>query len=261
MIELRLRNHSLRTRKNYLRCLREYFEAVGLEGVGDVDRIRRFLIKKQDEGKAPQTVNLSLNAIKFFYHQVLQDGTRIQLKFAKRTKKLPVVLSRQEVRMLLGAIRNVKHRTMIALAYGAGLRVSEVVKLRVQDVSLDERMLMIRSGKGNKDRMTILPVSLLDDLSQFVIGKQGSDVLFASERGGALSSRTAQKVFMRALEKAGIQKNASFHSLRHSFATHLLENGTDIRYVQSLLGHRSIQTTQIYTKVTKQMLKQVQSPL
>jgi len=260
--ELRLRNYSPKTVQNYLACLRGYF---GYLGFGyqfcDVQKIRSFLLKKQDDGFAPQTVNLYLNAIKFYYYQTLGVSQKINVRFAKRTKKLPVVLTREEIERLINCINNRKHKVLIALAYGAGLRVSEVVSLKVKDIRLDELTLHIRQAKGKKDRLTLLSVKLIDDLWYLMKGKDMNDFVFDSQRGGRLTTRTAGKIFEKAILKVGIQKDATFHSLRHSFATHLLENGTDIRYVQVLLGHNNIQTTQKYTKVTNPQLRKIKSPL
>ena len=150
---------------------------------------------------------------------------------------------------------------MISLAYGAGLRVSEVVKIRVKDLNFLEKIIYVRQAKGNKDRITVLPEKLLPDLKDFAFKKNKDDFLFESERGGLLTTRTAQKIFSSALLKAGISADATFHSLRHSFATHLLENGTDIRYIQALLGHRSIRTTQRYTQVSASGIRNIKSPL
>lgn len=150
---------------------------------------------------------------------------------------------------------------MVAIAYSGGLRVSEIVNLKVNDLDLPELMIHLKGAKGNKDRITILPEKLIKDIQNLVSSKSYNDYVFSSERGGKLTERTAQKVFENALKKSGIKKEATFHSLRHSFATHLLENGVDIRYVQELLGHANIRTTQIYTKVTNPALKKIKSPL
>jgi len=172
-----------------------------------------------------------------------------------------VVLSRSEIEKILQSVANRKHKLLLSLVYGAGLRVSEVVSLRVQDIDFDRELIHIKNAKGRKDRVTILPKKLVQEfqgLSQFCSGK---DFVFCSNRGGRLSARTAQKIFEQALKNAGIKKDASFHSLRHSFATHLLENGTDVRYVQALLGHQNIRTTQYYTQVTNPSLRKIVSPL
>jgi len=256
-----LRNYSAKTIKAYTSCLSEYLSAESNDlTFCNVESLRRFLAAKHERGYAPQTVNLYLNAIKFYYRDVIHTNVRIDLKFAKRTKKLPVVLSRDEILRLLDCIANSKHRLLLALSYGAGLRVSEAVSLKVRDVSLEELMIHLKQAKGQKDRMTVVPERLLGDIRRQMAGKEADEYLFASERGGRLTERTAQIVFERALSAAGIQKDATFHSLRHSFATHLLENGVDVRYVQVLLGHQNIRTTQLYTQVTNPALKRIKSP-
>jgi len=260
--ELRLKNYSSKTEKSYLRCLAEYLAYLGTETPSvNTDAIKRFLLEKQSSGKAPQTVNFYLNAINFFYREVLALPARVEIKFAKRSKKLPVVLSREEVQKIITAPKNSKNRCLLALTYGSGLRVSEVVSLKIGDLDFDRMLIHLKDAKGNKDRLTLLPESLLLDLKNLIASREASDYLFSSERGGALSSRTAQAIFYLALEKSGVTKAVTFHSLRHSFATHLLENGVDIRYVQELLGHNSIKTTQIYTHMTSLGLKNIKSPL
>jgi len=260
--ELRLRNYSLKTIKSYLYCLREYFnfKRSNLERINE-DKIKQFLLNKQDKNYSSQTINLYLNAIKFFYREVLKIPQKISLKFAKRSRKLPVVLSRKEIKNIIDVIGNSKHKLIISLAYGAGLRISEVVNLKIKDVSSEELILHLKNAKGNKDRITIFSEKIKVSLQGLTVGKNLNDYLFESERGGKLTERTIQKVFERALQRADIKKKATFHSLRHSFATHLLENGVDVRYVQELLGHQNIRTTQIYTQVTNPRLKNIKSPL
>ncbi len=281
--EIRLRGYSKRTEKSYVSLLREFFGfLVGCDKDGvvsdqfieklgsgideiicnlDEDRIREFLMGKVDRGLAPQTVNLYLNAIKFFYYEVLRSRGRIGIRFAKFNRRLPVVLSRNEVYLIINNIANQKHKLMVALAYGAGLRVSEVIKLKVRDLDFGSMRVNVRMSKGKKDRVTLLPEKLKLALQRLCYGKTGGDFLFESERGGHLHPRSLQWVFKRALKKAGIAKDAHFHSLRHSFATQLLENGTDIRYVQELLGHASIRTTQVYTQVSQGIIDRIKSPL
>lgn len=260
--ELKLRNYSFKTIKTYLSCLREYFDfkKINFEKI-DEENIKQFLLNKQSKNYSSQTVNLYLNAIKFFYREVLKIPQKINLKFAKRTKRLPIVLSREEIKNIIDVIRNPKHKLIISLAYGAGLRISEVVNLKVKDVNLEELTIHLKNAKGRKDRITIFPEKIKNNLQNLIAGKNLNDYLFESERGGKLTERTAQKVFENALRRAGIKKDATFHSLRHSFATHLLENGVDVRYVQELLGHQNIRTTQIYTQVTNPKLKNIKSPL
>lgn len=260
--ELRLRNYSQKTIDSYSRCINDYFnfKKINIEEP-DEENIKTFLLKKQDKNYAPQTINLYLNAIKFFYREVLKKYHRINVKFAKRTKKLPIVLSRQEIGAIINSIKNLKHKLIISLAYGAGLRVSEAINLRVKDINLDELTIHLKNAKGKKDRLTIFPESIKNGLKILIAERSPDDIVFISERGGKLSERTLQKIFENGLKNAKIKKDAAFHSLRHSFATHLLENGVDIRYVQELLGHQNIRTTQIYTQVTNPNIRRIKSPL
>jgi site-specific recombinase XerD len=260
--ELRVRNYSQKTLKSYRHCLRDFFTFLGgdIERL-DQDRVKQFLLSLERGGASPQTRNVYLSAIKFFYGCVVTTGSRIEIRTAKRSKSLPVVLSRDDIDKILDATQNPKHKLLLGLSYAAGLRVSEAVALRARDVDLRELTIHIKEAKGKKDRITIVPAKLVSGIRDFIIGKESDDFVFSSEQGGSLTTRTAQKIFEHALRKSGIMKSATFHSLRHSFATHLLENGVDIRFVQELLGHNNIRTTQIYTHVTNPMLRSVRSPL
>lgn len=260
--EMFLRNFSQRTIKSYLFCLKNYFywdKNIRIEP--DIDLIKDYLLGIREKGKSSQTINLYLQAIKYFYREIYKSKCLIDIKFAKTANKLPIVLSKKEIEQIINKINNAKHRLMISLSYGAGLRVSEIINLRIRDINFDDLTIHLKSAKGNKDRITVFPKKLSDDIIIFMAGKMGQDYLFESERGGKLTERTAQIIFEKGLKAAGIKKSASFHSLRHSFATHLLENGVDVRYVQELLGHANIRTTQIYTKVTNPALKKIRSPL
>jgi len=260
--ELRLRNYSPRTVKSYLSCAKDYLslKKTDLESI-DTEFIRRFLLSKKDKGISSQTINQYLQAINFFYRDVLKKYGKIEIKFARVASKLPIVLSRDEIERIIGSIANKKHKLLIALSYGAGFRVSEVINLKIKDLNIDELTIHIKGAKGNKDRITLFPEKLRKECVALTAGKNSNEYVFPSERGGKLSERTAQKILERALERTGIRKDATFHSLRHSFATHLLENGVDVRYVQELLGHANIRTTQQYTKVTNPSIKNIKSPL
>ena len=259
---LTLRNYSRATKKSYVGCLRRYLKAHPQE-VNNPDKksIEDFLLGLFDSGSSAQTVQSYLHAIQFFYREVV--GVRIDLNIntPKRPTRLPVTLSRAEIERVLQSIINEKHRTMVALAYGAGLRVSELTDLRAGSVNFEEGILYVYQGKGQKDRITLLPDVLTSELKKRVDGKCHDDYLFESERGGRLSTRSIQLVFERALKNAGIKKPATFHSLRHSFATHILERGTDLRFIQKLLGHSNIRTTQRYTHVSTASLRAIKSPL
>lgn len=263
---LKLRNYSSKTIKSYLSCLQKYIDFLtknknNIKNISSKEKIKNFLLIHQERGDSWQTINLYLNAIKFFYREILETQEKIDLKFAKTSKKLPEVLSRAEIEKILENIENKKHRLLIALSYGAGLRVSEAINLKVKDLDLEELTIHLRQAKGKKDRLTLFPERLKNETGKMIAMRKNNDFVFESERGGGLAERTAQKIFENALASANIKKPATFHSLRHSFATHLLENGVDVRYVQELLGHANIRTTQIYTKVTNPSLKNIKSPL
>jgi len=263
--ELRLRNYSHRTIESYQTCLKYYFYFLERNGSKierlDQDLLRKFLLEKQSKGASSQTINLYLHAIKTFYKEILKSNEVIDLHFAKKSKRLPVVLSHEEITKIIDMTINPKHKMMIALAYGAGLRVSEVISLKIKDIDLEGLTIHLKDAKGKKDRITVFPEKLKYPIQNLIAGKDLNSLVFESDRGGGLTDRTAQAIFSQVLKKAGIKKEATFHSLRHSFATHLLENGTDIRYIQELLGHQNIRTTQIYTKVTNPSIRNIKSPL
>jgi integrase/recombinase XerD len=260
--EMRLRNLSPKTVKSYCSAMREYFAYKGEHPEEcDAENVKEFLLGKLESGASSRTVNVFLHAIRYFYRDVLKKKCSIDLRAAKTPFSLPVVLSRAEIRNIIDVTCNQKHRLLLALAYGAGLRVSEVIHLRCRDIDHDELVIHLKNAKGRKDRITVVPASLQADIRSTLSQKRPDDFVFGSERGGSLTTRTAQKIFEIALRKASIKKAATFHSLRHSFATHLLENGTDIRYVQALLGHANIRTTQRYTLVTNPHIKNIRSPL
>lgn len=290
--ELKIRHYSYRTVQAYTIAINQFAEFAGARFLlPDVNLIKDFLLFKKEQKWSPKTANIALCAIKFFCREILEISLEINIKFAKRPSKIPVVLSHQEIMEIIRTLQNLKHRLMVSLAYAAGLRVSEVTKLKIADINLNENIIYIRGAKGGKDRISIFPDKLKEEMSEFILNKNPQDYLFTNNRvrsradncigsrtggqflryanrcvsdysdnGGKLSTRTLQKIFKNALTKAGISSLATFHSLRHSFATHLLENGNDIRFVQELLGHSSIRTTQIYTKVSSTALKRVQSP-
>lgn len=260
--ELKLRNYSRKTIKSYLLCLADYFKYIkNVVKNPDTELIKKYLLEKQAKRQSSQTINLYLNAIKYFYREICKNSAPIDIRFAKTASKLPIVLSRNEIGKIINSIENKKHRLLVSLSYGAGFRVSEVINLKIKDINLEELTIHIKGAKGNKDRITIFPEKLKNELRESITFNNTNDYVFGNNGGNQLTERTAQKIFESAMKKSGIQKEATFHSLRHSFATHLLENGVDVRYVQELLGHANIRTTQLYTKVTNPSLKNIKSPL
>lgn len=260
--ELIIRGFSRRTIKGYLAHNQNFlnFISKSAKEVNQQD-IKDYLLYLRARGYSNTSLNNVISALKFYYQQVLKRKLFFNIQRPKREKFLPVVLSREEIIKLVNSPTNPKHRLIIALAYSAGLRVSEVVSLKIKDVDLNNMTLILRGAKGNKDRVTVFSDKLKKELSVLVNQKNKNDFVFIGRSRNKLTTRTVQKIFTQAIYKSGITKAATFHSLRHSFATHLLENGTDIRYIQGLLGHQNIKTTQIYTQVTNPRLKNIKSPL
>ena len=260
--ELQQRNYSPRTIEIYSNCLRFFLKRINNDvSVISREKIIDFVLYLQKQGKAPKTVNLYKEVLKFFCIQILKVPFVVDIKLSKEPKKLPIVLSRLELERMFSVPQNIKHRLLLMIAYGGGLRISEVQHLKVYDIDFDSLTIHLKWAKWQKDRITLLSPKIRDELKAYCSLKKSDDPVFESERGGFLHTRTLDNIFHHTKEKAGITKPATFHSLRHSFATHLLENGTDIRYVQVLLGHTNIRTTQIYTQVATHHLQDIQSPL
>lgn len=237
--EMRIRNYSERTIEAYSRVCSELYKIYKKPPRElSEDEIKDYLYTLQKKGLSSQSIALAVNAINYLFIQIYKNNSFQKLRHPKRSSKIPVVLSRQDIDLVLSKISNPKHRLIISLAYAAGLRVSEVISLKVKDIDLAEMTITVRQGKGKKDRLSVISQKLINELETIIANRIGHDFLFASERGGKLTTATPQKIFYSALRKAGIKKEATFHSLRHSFATHLLENGVDVRYVQELLGHQ-----------------------
>ena len=257
-----LRNYSPATIRSYCGCVRRFLSDHPNElNYPNRTIIENFLLKLFEDGSSAQTVQSYLQSIQFYYREVVLVRLSLRIKTPKRQKRLPVVLTHSEIERILCQIPNTKHRAMVALSYGAGLRVSEVTDLLVGSLHFEEGVIHVFQGKGKKDRITLMPQVLADELRNRCAGKCLNDYVFESERGGRLSSRSIQLVFSHALQETGIQKPATFHSLRHSFATHVLEQGTDLRFIQKMLGHTNIRTTQIYTHVSTASIRAIQSPL
>jgi site-specific recombinase XerD len=198
---------------------------------------------------------------KSYYGEVLKRRFVYSIRRPKKDKRLPVVLSQEEVSGIFSSVNNIKHKLILMLMYSAGLRIGEVVKLRVGDIDVKRRLIRIRGGKGRKDRYTILSEVALNTFKEYVEKYKPEKWLFPGQRKDRhISTRAVQAIFEKARDKAGIKKEITVHSLRHSFATHLLESGVDLRYIQELLGQKSSKTTEIYTHVAIPERK-IRSPL
>lgn len=261
-----LRSYSPRTLEAYRGSVRAFFAFFNSQSPRTLaqSEVREYLLHMLEKRKlANGTVNQVFNALRFLFVEVYKKPYVIgSLPRPKKEKKLPSILSEEEIVRLLSSIDNLKHRTMMMLTYSAGLRVSEVVRLRPEDIDPDRRLIHVRRAKGKKDRVTLLSDMAFESVKAYLSKYAPAEWLFEGfERGKAYSIRSAQAVFDRAVKRAGIGKDVSIHDLRHAFATHLLEHSTDLRVVQTLLGHESLKTTEIYTHVSTRVLGKVTSPL
>lgn len=258
------RRYSWSTVKTYTQYFKVFVEAMGVVAVPHLDAsvIQDYCNQIAKQHIALSTLNQHINAIKFYYEHVLKRSRMImEVQRPRKEQKLPVVLSQGEVRLLFEQIKNPKHQLMVFLAYSSGMRVSEVCHLKVKDMDRQRMMIHIRGSKNNKDRMVPLSRNIVVLLDQYVKENDVKDWLFEGQwKGEPYTSSSLSKVFQRARKSAGIRKEATFHALRHSYATHLLESGTDVRLIQELLGHSDIKTTLRYTHVSNQLLSKVKSP-
>jgi integrase/recombinase XerD len=226
----------------------------------DIEDYLLYLAKTKRYSEA--AIHTSINAIKFYYEQVLQRDKEIyQVQRPKKPIKNPTVFSENEVKRIFDAVDNIKHKSMLMIGYAAGLRVSEIVNLKIGDIDSERMVLNVRCAKGKKDRCIMLSEKLLAVLRKYYKIYKPKYYLFEGQNGEAYSSRSLQLIIGRAKKRAGINKTGSLHALRHSFATHLLEGGTNLAVIQHLLGHNDIKTTLRYAHVSKTILEKVQSPL
>lgn len=260
--ELKLRGYSPQTVKMYKFYNEKFLEAVNkkTEDVTEED-IKSFIAGKMSGGVSAKSVVLIKSALKFFYDDVLGKNI-VNIKTPKISKKLPTVLTRDEIKSLIKSVTNDKHKIIIMLFYSSGLRLSELVNLKVGDLELGEKIGWVRGGKGGKDRMFILSDKVVGYLKPFTENREDSDFLFyVGSPSRPLSSRAIQKAIAATARRAKINKKVTPHTLRHTFATHLLESGEGIRKIQELLGHSNLSTTQIYTHVSTEELKKIKNPL
>ncbi len=254
--ELKIRNFSKKTIKSYLYSVEEFLKYAKKKGLNS-ETLKEYILKNLGR-QNPSSVAKDSFAIKFFFEKVLNE--KINLPPIKRNKTLPDILTIEEVRKIIKATTNIKHSLIIKLLYGCGLRGSEIVNLKKEDVNFKEDLIKINLSKGKKDRFIKIPASIKDELKSYLKLKS-DEILFSSNRGGKLSIKTIQKIVQNSAKKAGIKKRVYPHLLRHSFATHLLEQGTDLRIIQKLLGHSDIKTTQVYTQISQASIKNIKSPL
>jgi len=264
--EIKLRGYSPKTSKAYLNHIKRFVRYFRPKKVNELSEkeVRDYLLKLIDDDKCSESYyDQVISAIKFLYQYVLKKGDIcVDVERPKRHKKLPEVLSEAEIRKLFDSINNKKHHLMMLIIYSAGLRIGEAVRLKLEDIDFERKLIHIKEGKGKKERYTILSQVVIDSLTEYVRLMRPDEWLFPGAKPGThITERSVQKIMDKAVEKAKISKKVTVHTLRHSFATHLLEGGTDLRYIQALLGHASSKTTEIYTHVSRRKLANIQSPL
>ncbi|SDZ03442.1 site-specific tyrosine recombinase/integron integrase [Tindallia californiensis] len=263
--QLTLKGYTSKTIKAYLGQVKRFLEYANKDTQAldkqDVEQYMYVLLHDQENSHS--YVNQTLSAIKFFFQFVLKHKPlTYEIPRPKKENKLPEVLNNEEVIAVLSKVSNHKHKAILYLVYSSGLRVGEVVRLKVENIDAQRMMIHIKQGKGRNDRYTILSEVALKVLRKYAAMEKPTDWLFpGGKENSFLTERSVQKVFSKACQEANIKKRASVHTLRHSFATHLLEGGTDLRYIQELLGHKSSKTTEIYTHVSSKSLRKIQSPL
>lgn len=262
--DLSIRNYSKRTIRSYviaLKGLTRFHKKCPSEITSQ--EIRDYLNHLTKLGRSWTTINMVLSACNLLYRDTLGQDEKIQsLKRPRLIRKLPVVFSEVEIEHLLKIIKNVKHRAIMMTIYSAGLRCGELCNLKISDIDSTRSRIIIRNAKGHKDREVILSNKLLTYLREYVRIYRPKEYLFnGREAGKPISARTLQQVFRKMITRSGIHKKASLHTLRHSYATHLMNKGIDLRIIQKLLGHKSIKTTLIYCHLSDDRFANTKSPL
>ncbi len=253
---LELKNYSKETIKNYLLYVKNFLEFASKKGINS-ESAKRFILKSL-KNKEASSVRTMVFAIKYFFREILHQ--ELNIPNPKQSKTLPEILTSKEIKKMVNSTSNIKHRLIIKLLYGCGLRVSEITNLKKGDINFEENLIKINLGKGRKDRFVNIPESIREELKSYC-KLSNSKILFESNRKGKLTKKTIAQIIQNSAKKAGIKKRVYPHLLRHSFATHLLESGTDLRIIQKLLGHSNIKTTQIYTHISQASIKNIKSPL
>ncbi len=254
--EMEIRNFSYKTNKSYINSVAKFLEFAGEQELNQ-DLVKKY-IQIEIKRKEPATITHDIFAIQFFFANVL--GNKVYIPRPKKNRKIPEILTKEEVREMINSLDNIKHKLILKVLYGCGLRVGEVVNLKKEDLNFEENLIHIKLGKGKRDRFVKIPESAKEELKNYC-KLDNSGILFPSNRGGKLTTATIQAIVENSAKRAGVQKEVYPHLLRHSFATHLLESGVDLRIIQKLLGHADIKTTQIYTQISQASIKNIKSPL
>ena len=264
LAKLEFKRYSINTARTYISCFEKFmntFKNKNLIEISEED-IQHYLNHLAQRGVSSSQLNQTINSIKFYYELILKMPNRfysIERPFKER--KLPKVLSKEEVFKIINSTNNIKHKCILSLLYSSGLRRQELLNLKLSDIDSKRMMISINQGKGKKDRLTILSEKVLYDLRIYVKEWGPLNYLFEGGHGKQYSATSVKSILNRAAKKAGIYQKVTPHMLRHSFATHLLEAGTDLRYIQKILGHNSSKTTEIYTHVASNHFISIQNPL
>jgi len=264
--QLKLKGYSENTIKTYQNEFAQFLIALKNNPVDNCDaqKIRSYMLYCYERLKLSEnTLHSRLNALKFYFEQVLYRDKMFfrEIPRPKKHLQLPKTIHQSDIKKMLNATTNLKHNTILKLCYGMGLRLSEIANLKIVDIDSQNMQVFIEKSKGKKDRYVNLPHTILEQLRTYYKAYRPKKYLFEGRAGEQYSVRSIQQVFKSALQKAGINKPVGIHSLRHSYATHLLEQGTDIRFIQELLGHKDLKTTLIYTEVTNKNIRNIVSPL
>ncbi|GAB4453292.1 MAG: site-specific integrase [Bacteroidia bacterium] len=262
---LRIKRYSYSTIKSYSNAIRVFLSAFPDKNpenikVNEIEKYINSMVTNKGISQAYQKV--MVGAIKLFFNELLGKNYKLDYLYPDRyEKKLPDVLDKSEVRQIIDTIQNLKHKSIIALIYSAGLRLNEALELKLNDIDSKRMLIKIKQSKGKRDRYVPLSEKILILLREYYKEYKPKEYLFEGQKGGKYSARSVQAIFRKAAYNAKINKDVSVHTLRHSFATHLLEAGTDIRIIQQILGHSSVKTTQIYTQVSHTTVSKIKSPL
>lgn len=261
---LETKRYSLSTAKNYIHLFTEFINHFPQKALRDIDEldIRTYSRHLVQQGKSGSLQNQAINAIKFYYEQVLNMPQRFyDIDRPRKEHKLPSVLSKEEVQAMIRETQNLKHKAILTTLYACGLRLSELLELKPSDLLRDRYLLLVRQGKGKKDRHTVLSAKTIQLLDRYIKQYKPREYLFEGQIGGSYSKKSVDNIVKTSARRAGVLRKVSPHILRHSFATHSLENGTDLRYIQTALGHSSPKTTEVYAHVSTKSLSGIVSPL
>jgi len=261
---LEVKRYSKNTQKTYIQAISqflEYFSKTDPSKINNEDIFRYIEHKIKDNKISFSTQKGIVGAIKLFYKYVYNRNIKIDYIYPDRQElKLPKVLAIEDIKKILNSIQNLKHKTLISTIYSCGMRISEALNIKISDIDSKRMMVRIENSKGNRDREVMLSQNLLMLLREYYKVYKPKKYIFEGQKGGKYTARSAENILKKALKDSKINKNASLHTLRHSYATHLIEQGTDIRIVQELLGHKNIKTTQIYTHITDIRKLKVKNP-